>query len=903
MNKNHFENQFEKDIQNEIETEIQIEKEFFLSFPNGKEFFKKWKVLRLQLISEVTDDFIQFCLSFQKLFENWDPNEIKNPNQETNQFEQHFTNEEINQAISQKEAHPLTFLLIILNNLIYSSILIQEQKENKNFNFQMIENQFGENEKRIKSHKHLISLSVVSILSKSKFNRQILFENGIFKILSDLLEITKYVFETMQQIRNSNPKISIYYLFEIQFILSQIMETMKNFLKKRDVLPSKEILKSIKHSEITSLMIEWFLIHLELKKKFLFTKKQYDIQLSIFENLESCYEFGLLKEQEKIDLIEILFTFFDVPILSKIPNLGIENQIQNENIIENEILEDFFQTNFFIFDPKIKKEQNPNISQNLKMNKIDAIHLECDFRSNVFDFLSFVVAQENIVEEFNNHIKISNLKDFILWVCYSFKPKIPKNSKELSNSQEISNSETNPKKVSEIKLYHPYLDTLFNQLRSFQNIKKLNQTITSNENLKKEMNKSENQINPKVNNFKERLLLIYLDLFSNSEQQKEETSNQEIIKTQKHKQRNYLELQMYILFEFKRMIIEESFDEDILIFFQRNGGWKFCFSDYFITKNPNNINIVEKEKNHLEKMHSNLQILLLDFVFNAITKYQKDFDYKILFNQVFKNQKVVSNPTLLNKFLELVIEIIKNKPKTSSNKIIRNYGFQIIQELFFQLFQEKQKQNEKQKETKTEQLCFEIFNLSLKNATVEVILQYPEIINFFIELTYHEKIQKLSLIYIPKFLEKVQNHEGAKEKQFINYLIQKIFLINQIENENENENENQIQNENNQNEFNIFIKKLYGECLKSISKNQIIIQKIALNTNSLVILGTFFEEKNQINTYFSLQMMKEIIKNNDEIMKKFQDLIPIPKFVSILYEYDQGKPTKPNITNSIRFNG
>ncbi|KAJ5073578.1 hypothetical protein M0811_08695 [Anaeramoeba ignava] len=134
-----------------------------------------------------------------------------------------------------------------------------------------------------------------------------------------------------------------------------------------------------------------------------------------------------------------------------------------------------FPNKLFVFDPKIKKEENHFILQNFKPLKGNLIHFEFDFRSNIFQFLVKIIEEENIIEQIINNNNISYIGDFILWVSYYFQLALPKNLKEDQNQ----NENIKPKKVSEINLYNHYLDILFNHIRNFKRLEKSNENDLS----------------------------------------------------------------------------------------------------------------------------------------------------------------------------------------------------------------------------------------------------------------------------------------------------------------------------------------------------------------------------------------------------------------------------------------
>ncbi|KAJ5071297.1 beach domain-containing protein lvsc [Anaeramoeba ignava] len=881
--------------------EEQEEKEFFTSFPNGNKLFRIWKKMKLKYYNQINDEIIKFCVIFQNSFKKWKPFETKknqNEDEDEKPFEKYFENEEMNQALLKKEVHPIKFILFIISLSIYTQDFIKGIIQNRNENEIQKEN--------IQGHKYLVSLPIITILSKSKYNRQILSESGIFQIIQDLLENTKNLLESMKNLRKSNPLLSIYYLMETQFILSEVLEILNQFLRERQVFPNQDILESIKQSKIFSLLIEFFQINLNLRKSFLFTIKQIDIQIKLLENFENAYELNLLKEKEKIDLILLFLTFFKSPNLSSsLPNIGFSNQEKDQ--IE---IKDFLQTNFFVFDPKIKKQENPFLLQNEKMLKENLGLFEFDFCSNLFQFLTKIIEEENIVNQIINNNNISYLGDFILWVLNFSRPKLSRKSKDLMKEIEEKEKEKElekfdpkiienikPKKVSKIVLYNIYFDTLFRNFRNFQYIENSNQSDLSKENIKIELDNFTHETKRKVNNFKQRFILTYLDLFKNPENQVSKSSlihnlsNQKIIQTQKYIQNVFPQLQMYILMEFKRMIIKDD-DKEALKFFEANEGWETCFSDYFIRNHSINLNIQKNEKIKLNQMYIDLQTLLINFMFDAIVNYQHNFDYKFLFNQVLKNQKIKSNLFLLNQFLEMIIEVIETKPEISSNKIIEIKGFQSIQEILYELTQENQNQNQNENENENEiqketiDLCLEILDLLLKNANIEIIFENEEIIRTLIKLFEFKITQKIPFIYIPKILEKIKKPKGENEKVLISYLIQKILFLTQEINANLNQQEKSNEIELKE------VEEFFSKCLESISQNREVIQQIILNSELFNIFKTILNDKEQNSTHLILTFLNEIIRNNETTISEFQQLVPESEFIELLSQTEKDKPSK-----------
>ncbi|KAJ5066958.1 beige/beach-related [Anaeramoeba ignava] len=894
---------FPKDFLSMEKIEQQKEKEFFTSFPNGEELFKIWQEIISTSYIEIDEKIVEFCLLFQDSFQKWNPFQTKaNPNENGAQSEKYFDLQEIDEGISKKEAHSIKFILFMISLFTYSKDLIKQmiQKENQNQN----------KKENIQGHKYLISLSIIAILSKSKFNRQNLCQNRIFQIIQDLLEITKHLFKLMENFRKkkkkSNLSLSIYYLMEIQFILLGIMEILNQYFRERQLLPNQEIIESFKQTSIIPLLIDCFEFNLKLRKVYFFTTKQMGIVLKLLEMFENFYRLNLLKEKEKIDLVLLLLPFFQPPNLSStLPNIGFEIKEGNENEKENRIeIEDVFETNYFMFDPKIKKRENPFILQNFRTLKPNLVLLEFDFRSNIFQFLTQVIEEENISDQIINNNRISYIGDFILWISYYLKPKLSKkwtdlkkeieekklHEKETGEMQTQTEKEvqiTNPKKVSEIRLYNNYFDTVFNHIRDFQFIEKSSQNTSLQENLQKELDKYSNETQNKVHNFKERLIVIFLDLFKNPENKETETetetnpylihilSNEKIIKIQKFIKKFYPQLQMYILIELKKMIITGN-DQETLKFFQENGGWEIFFSDYFIRRNLINLDIEEREKIHLDEMNTDLQTLLIDFMFNVLLKYQNHFDYGFLFDQISKNTNIRSNLFLLNRFLEMIIELIKTNPQVSSNKIIEIAGFREIQEILSHSIKERHNQ--------TIALCLDILDLSFQNADIEVIFGNEDTINVLMKLFENKLNQKIPFVYVPKILENAKN--GENENQLIFYLIQKILFLCQKISSNQNN-----QEKNNAIELHV-VEEFFAKCSESISRNREVIQNIFLNPNLFFIFQSLLNDKEQNTTYLILSLLQEIIRNNQTLIDELYQIIPIPEFITILYETEKGKPTK-----------
>ncbi|KAJ5076606.1 hypothetical protein M0811_06186 [Anaeramoeba ignava] len=116
---------------------------------------------------------------------------------------------------------------------------------------------------------------------------------------------------------------------------------------------------------------------------------------------------------------------------------------------------DFFETNFFEFNPNIQIEENSYILENFKILKSDAIHIECDFRSNILDFFNFVIEEENIIEQIANNKNFLYIEDVILWISYAFKPKLKenKNTNYIQNDKgEYSNSNSLTKSLNQKKI-------------------------------------------------------------------------------------------------------------------------------------------------------------------------------------------------------------------------------------------------------------------------------------------------------------------------------------------------------------------------------------------------------------------------------------------------------------------
>ncbi|KAJ5076607.1 hypothetical protein M0811_06187 [Anaeramoeba ignava] len=299
---------------------------------------------------------------------------------------------------------------------------------------------------------------------------------------------------------------------------------------------------------------------------------------------------------------------------------------------------------------------------------------------------------------------------------------------------------------------------IFRDLRNFQYIKSSTQINSSTENIRKELDKFTNKTKIKVNNFKERLILIYLDLFNDPEQSNSLhlLSNQKIIKFQQYFKNVYPELQMYVLFELKKIIIDN--DEKTLKFFQENNGWKVLFSDYFIRTKINHLN-----KN---EMNTNLQTLLLNFTFSTISKYQNYFDYQILSNQFIQNNTIISNLTLLNKFLEMNLEIIKFNRQISANKFISYFPFETVKNIIFKI----DNKNKKGKEIdQTIKLYLNFLDQLFQNGSIETIYEIPQIINFLFEPTLFSFIQEIALTHIPIFFEKTKNFLNKVNFLFLIY--------------------------------------------------------------------------------------------------------------------------------------
>ncbi|KAJ5073577.1 actin [Anaeramoeba ignava] len=125
--------EIEKNL-NQNEIEYQNQKEFFTSFPNGSELFKIWKEIISKNYTEINEKIIEFGLLFQTSFQKWNPIQTKS-NQ--NQNEKYFENEAINEAILQKEAHPIKIYSFHYKfiNLFKDFIKDQEEKFFQNEKF------------------------------------------------------------------------------------------------------------------------------------------------------------------------------------------------------------------------------------------------------------------------------------------------------------------------------------------------------------------------------------------------------------------------------------------------------------------------------------------------------------------------------------------------------------------------------------------------------------------------------------------------------------------------------------------------------------------------------------------------------------------------------------------------
>ncbi|KAJ5073579.1 hypothetical protein M0811_08696 [Anaeramoeba ignava] len=186
-------------------------------------------------------------------------------------------------------------------------------------------------------------------------------------------------------------------------------------------------------------------------------------------------------------------------------------------------------------------------------------------------------------------------------------------------------------------------------------------------------------------------------------------SNQQNYSNSKIYQNIYPQVQMYVLFELKRMIINDVEIKEILNFF-KNG---------------------------------DLQTLLIDLMINVLT-FQDYFGYKFLFNQIFKNQNIKSNLSLLK---------IK--------------AFEGIEEILFHSIQ---------KQNKSIELCLKILDLLFQKADIEIILQNQELTISLIKLFKNKITQKISLTHIPKILEK-QKFKWRKGESIHLFLFQN-FIFN-----------------------------------------------------------------------------------------------------------------------------
>ncbi|KAJ5077915.1 hypothetical protein M0811_05605 [Anaeramoeba ignava] len=263
------------------------------------------------------NNFFEMCLLFLSKFETWIPEkEIKS--NEKNQLKERFDEKEINLAIQKGNAHPKQFIYYIF-------IFLKDSiKKNKEIIL----------EKEQKSLQNLIALPVIKILCGSVYNRQILFEFKIFDTLLEMIKLIKILFDLLQKLKESNPLLSIYYLYNAQFISLGIIEILKKYLTTISVSPQK-IFEMIKKLGLISSLVEFWGIELETRKSFIFTPNQYLIQSRILEILEIAYPNNLLNTKDKFELVLCLLDLFRYPKFS-LPYLGIyDNKNQNQNENEN----------------------------------------------------------------------------------------------------------------------------------------------------------------------------------------------------------------------------------------------------------------------------------------------------------------------------------------------------------------------------------------------------------------------------------------------------------------------------------------------------------------------------------------------------------------------------------------
>ncbi|KAJ5076793.1 beach domain-containing protein lvsc [Anaeramoeba ignava] len=360
----------------------------------------------------------------------------------------------------------LNYLENFLKNSLFSEIiskqieLISTKKEKRKQEFIIT------NENKISEFQLIILLDLFENLSRHVEYQSILISNNLVNHINNFIILSKYLLEKEIE-ENDLTNCFSEKLFFLQIFLSWITKVISNIFTKNTIIQensfiAKPILISfiqqITNLNIFEKLIDLLILTQQLRKRFVFTSRQYDIKLSLMITLGSFISFLKIDRKEAEMVIDILLKNFEDPLLNVSNYMGITSKKIEEKgkIIINNL--EYKQISKCVCEENqeiMKKLINENIPISKKEMNIFEIQVSL-FALQLFQNLikNHPHVEVMILNKLTNQL---HLKELIFWIISTFIEEKP-----ITNKPKLIKN-LNPEKLPKNTKLHPraYINFLF----------------------------------------------------------------------------------------------------------------------------------------------------------------------------------------------------------------------------------------------------------------------------------------------------------------------------------------------------------------------------------------------------------------------------------------------------------
>eukprot|EP01156_Anaeramoeba_ignava_P014706 Anaeramoba_ignava/a610111_29.p1 GENE.a610111_29~~a610111_29.p1 ORF type:complete len:645 (-),score=216.44 a610111_29:71-2005(-) len=479
MSKSNRENILQTKFQNE-EKKRKGEFSFHQEIIHSKELNDLWRKRREGLRTNYIDWFWSFAKLFIISFQNWNPS-IKEKIQNWQNIKSIYFNEkDIELAIELNIAHPPSVIMEAINWILILNENLQKLIEIKQKQYFEIEShylkisQYPNLEKDEKNLENLnlqkfksfyfdirdaITVEFAAILSRSRVNRQLLWNFDFQNLIFECIKLTRELFGMLSsiqsiyfQISNSNP-IIMNDINLFLFIFNEIFILIMNFVHPKNqriegllIEQTKKHFLWIQETKLPLALVDIFGMISKFNQNALISPKQFEIELNCISLFDWMLDFDLMDVDSADTLLEnflILLTPKKPLTLQSSENLEIlenlSSYLDNESILfQSESIPNIYSDSPFGYDftinvddidvdnlMKSENERQKEKNFKFKIKHKNAVMLEFQTKMRLIQVLQKMIMKFPKMEtKIIQNVIISKICDLILWISVRFANKI-----------------------------------------------------------------------------------------------------------------------------------------------------------------------------------------------------------------------------------------------------------------------------------------------------------------------------------------------------------------------------------------------------------------------------------------------------------------------------------------------